>query len=225
VFQLSRYEFRWDVALENLPFLLQGLKYTVLISVLSMAAGLVIGLFVAVGRLSRYRVVRYPAYVYTEVFRTLPLLVLLVWMHWTVPILTGVTVPAVTTAVVAFSLNLGAFAAENYRAGIMSISPGQREAAMALGMTPTQVMSRIILPQAVARVIPPMGSLWVSLFKDTSLVSIIAVPDLLYQGRVLSVNLYRPMEILTAVAVIYYLLTYPQSRLVNWLYRRYMPEA
>lgn len=225
VLAVADYEFQPDAVTENLPFLLVGLKYTLLISGLSMAAGLVIGLFVTLGRLAPLRVLRWPSYLYTELFRTLPLLVLLIWMHWTVPILTGITVTAVTTAVIAFSLNLGAFTAENYRAGILSVNPGQRQAALALGMTSGQVMRRIILPQAVARVIPPMGSLWVGLFKDTSLVSVIAVPDLMYQGRILSTNLYRPMEILTAVAVIYFILTFPQARIVDYLYRKYLPEG
>lgn len=225
VLAVADYEFQPDAVTENLPFLLVGLKYTVLISVLSMAAGLVIGLFVALGRLAPLRLLRWPSYLYTELFRTLPLLVLLIWMHWTVPILTGITLTALTTAVIAFSLNLGAFAAENYRAGILSVNPGQRQAALALGMTNRQVMRRIVLPQAVARVIPPLGSLWVGLFKDTSLVSVIAVPDLMYQGRILSTNLYRPMEILTAVAVIYFILTLPQSRIVDYLYRKYLPEG
>lgn len=221
---LARYEFRPDVAFDNLDFLLRGIRYTLLISFTSMIAGLLIGLFVAVARLSPLRILRWPAYFYTEVFRTLPLLVLLIWMHWTIPILSGITWTAVTTSIVAFSLNLGAFAAENFRAGLMSIGPGQRQAALALGMSESQTLKRVLLPQAIARVIPPTGSLWVGLFKDTSLVSVIAVPDLMYQGRMLSTNLFRPMEILTAVAVIYFIMTYPQARFVDYLYRRFRPE-
>lgn len=221
---VARYEFRPDVVFDNLDFLLRGIRYTVIISVASMAIGLLLGLVVAVARLSPLRILRWPAYFYTEVFRTLPLLVLLIWMHWTIPILSGITWTALTTSIVAFSLNLGAFAAENFRAGLMSIAPGQRQAALALGMSQGQALRRVLLPQAVARVIPPTGSLWVGLFKDTSLVSVIAVPDLMYQGRILSTNLFRPMEILTAVAVIYFILTYPQARFVDYLYRRFRPE-
>lgn len=221
---LLRYEFRTHVVFDNLDFLLLGIRYTVIISVSAMTIGLVIGLLVATARLSPRRILRWPAYFYTEIFRTLPLLVLLMWMHWTIPIIFNVTWPALTTAIVAFALNLGAFTAENFRAGLMSIGPGQQQAALALGMSRAQALKRVLLPQAVARVIPPTGSLWVGLFKDTSLVSVIAVPDLMYQARILSTNLFRPMEILTAVAVIYFILTYPQARIVDYLYRRYRPE-
>ena len=86
-------------------------------------------------------------------------------------------------------------------------------------------MRRVILPQAVARVIPITGSLWIALFKDSSLASVIALHDLMYQGRVLAVTLFRPLEILTAVAIIYVILLYPQARIVNHLYRRYLPDA
>jgi len=213
------------VVSDNLGFLLEGLKLTVGVSVVTMMLGLIVGLAVALMRASRFRLIRTFAYLYTEIFRTLPLLVLLFWVHWSIPILVGIALTPFASAVLAFSLNVAAFQAENYRAGIASISAVQRQAGLALGMTGAQVMRRVILPQAVARVIPITGSLWIALFKDSSLASVIALHDLMYQGRVLAVTLFRPLEILTAVAIIYVILLYPQARIVNHLYRRYLPDA
>jgi len=122
---------------------------------------------------------------------------------------------------VALTLNVAAFIAEVYRAGITSIPVGQAQAALALGMTRSQLYRRVLLPQAVARVIPPLGSYWVSLFKDTSLLAVIGVAELMYQGRLVATDTYRPLEILTGVAIIYYVLAYPQALAVNFLYRRF----
>jgi polar amino acid transport system permease protein len=121
---------------------------------------------------------------------------------------------------VALALNVAAFIAEVYRAGITSIPAGQRQAAMALGMTRAQLYRRVLLPQAIVRVIPPLGSYWVSLFKDTSILAVIGVAELMYQGRLVSTDTYRPVEILTGVALIYYVLAYPQSLAVDYLFRR-----
>lgn len=217
-------DFSWSVIFENLGFLLQGLRFTFGISVLSMSIGLALGLLIAFARLSRIRILSRAAYVYTELFRSLPILVLLFWFHWAVPVITGVTFAAFTSVVVAFALNIGAFQAEAYRAGILSIPRAQRDAAIALGMTEGQAMTRVILPQAVPRIIPVTGSIWVSLFKDTSLAAIIAVPELMYQGRVIALTLFRPLEMLSTVALLYFVIVYPQARLVERLYRRLLPD-
>lgn len=221
---LLAYVFDPGTAIHTLPFLLEGLKFTILIAASVMAIGSTIGLFVALGRLSTSRPIRTVASIYTEVFRMVPTLVFLVWVYFVLPAVTGIDLPPVLTAIAALSLNAGAFLAEIFRAGILSVEPGQREAALALGMSHTQTLRRIVLPQAGRRVIPPVGATWVSLFKDTALVSVIAVPDLMYQGRVAAITTYRPMEVLTAVALIYFLITAPQFILVNRLYARLLPE-
>ena len=124
----------------------------------------------------------------------------LLWVYYSIPILTGVAFSPFMSAAIALTLNLSAFVSEVYRAGIASIGRGQREAALALGMSNWQAMRRVILPQSIRRVLPPLGSIWVSLFKDTALVSVIAVPELMYRGKVLSIETYRPLEVYTAVA-------------------------
>ncbi len=213
------YKWRFDVVWDNAPILLSGVGGTVSLSVASMVAGLVLGLVVALARLSPWRPVQLVAYGYTEFFRTTPLLVQVMWFYTVLPLLTGIALSPFFSALVALGLNVAAFMAEIYRAGIMSVGRGQTEASLALGMTSTQMMSRIILPQAVTRMIPPMGTMWVSLFKDTSIASFIGMAELMYKARLLAADTYRPLEIFTAVAVIYFVITYPQSIGVNHLYK------
>jgi polar amino acid transport system permease protein len=214
------YEWHFEVVAEALDFLLGGLGLTVALSVLSMAASLILGLLVSLARLSPWPPLQGIAAAYTDFLRGTPLLVQLLWIYYSLPILTGLTFSPFTSAVIALTLNLSAFVSEVYRAGIQSIGRGQREAALALGMSNQQAMRRIILPQAVRRVLPPLGSIWVSLFKDTALVSVIAVPELMYRGKALSIQTYRPLEVFTAVALIYFFVTYPQARGVDWLFER-----
>ena len=219
------YDWHFEVVRESLPFLLGGLKLTVALSVLSMAASLVFGLLVSLARLSRRRALRGIASGYTDFFRGTPLLVQLLWIYYSLPILTGLVLSPFLTAFVALTLNLSAFVGEIYRAGITSIARGQREAALSLGMSNWQAMRRIILPQSVRRVIPPLGSVWVSLFKDTAIVSVIAVSELMYRGKVLSIETYRPVEVYTSVALIYFVVTLPQARCVDWLFERLRVRA
>jgi His/Glu/Gln/Arg/opine family amino acid ABC transporter permease subunit len=215
-----QYEWHFEVVAESLDFLLGGLVWTVGLSLLSMAASLVLGLLVSFARLSPWRPLSAVASAYTDFLRGTPLLVQILWVYYSIPILTGVVFSPFVSAAIALTLNLSAFVSEVYRAGIQSIGRGQREAALALGMSQWQAMRRVILPQSIRRVIPPLGSIWVSLFKDTAIVSVIAVPELMYRGKVLSIETYRPLEIYTAVAIIYFLVTYPQARGVDWLFER-----
>jgi ABC-type amino acid transport system permease subunit len=137
------------------------------------------------------------------------------------PVATGFSLSPITTAIVALSLNVSAYNGETFRAGIASIRQGQSEAAYALGMTRWQATREIVLPQAVRRVLPVLASTWVSLFKDTSLVSVISVGELAYTSMRIRAQTYRVLEMLTAMAAIYWLLGYPQAKLVDWINRRY----
>ena len=185
-----------------------------------MIGALTLGLPVALIRLSRWRFA-WIAYLYIELFRNLPLLVLVLWIFIVLPLVTGVALEPLTCGVLALTLNLAAFVAEIYRAGITSIGRGQTHAALALGMTRPQLYRRIILPQAIARVLPALGSVWISLFKDTSILSVIGVAELMYEGRAVATDTYRPLEVFTGVAVLYYLLAYPQALGVNWIFERF----
>lgn len=216
-----RYQWHFDVVWENFPIMLSGIWLTVLLSILSMLLGAILGMVVALARLSPWAGLRGIAYCYTELFRTTPLLVQIVWVFYVLPLVTGLTLTPFYSGLVAFGLNIAAFMAEIYRAGITSVGRGQSEASLALGMTGAQVMRRILIPQAITRMIPPIGTMWISLFKDTSLVSAIGVTELMYQARFLAVDTYRPVEIFTVCAVIYFVITFPQSIGVNWLYHKY----
>ncbi|MBV9521367.1 MAG: amino acid ABC transporter permease [Alphaproteobacteria bacterium] len=217
------YAWDWSALWDNLPLLLGGIRITVLASFASMAASLILALPIALLRISG-RWAGAAAHLYTELFRNLPLLVLVLWVFTVLPLLTGLTLSPLLSGVVALTLNLSAFIAEIYRAGITSIAPGQSHAALALGMTRQQLYKRIVLPQAIMRVLPALGSMWVSLFKDTSILSVIGVGELMYEGRLAATDTYRPLEIFTGVAVIYYLLAYPQSLGVNWLFDKFQVQ-
>jgi len=214
------YEWHWEVLWQSLPILLEGVRITVLASLITMIAALMLGLVVALARITGGPLGAL-AYAYVEFFRNSPQLMVVVWVFTALPLLTGITLSPLLSGVVALTLNVAAFIAEVYRAGITSIPVGQAQAALALGMTRSQLYRRVLLPQAVARVIPPLGSYWVSLFKDTSLLAVIGVAELMYQGRLVATDTYRPLEILTGVAIIYYVLAYPPALAVNFLYGRF----
>lgn len=218
---LAAYQFDFSAVLAAIPTLLEGLRITVGLTVVVMLLSLPLGLLVAFARLTSFRVVNAVAYGYTELFRTTPLLVQLVWFYYVLPISFGIHTDAIATGVLALTLNVTAFVAEIFRGGILSIDRGQREAAISTGMTEWSAMRRIVLPQAIVRSIPLVAAIWISLFKDTSLVAVIGVQDLMYEARSLAIDTYRPMETLTVAAVLYFALTYPQSILVNRLFERF----
>ena len=210
----------WTVLWQYRMQFLSGLEMTVLLTVLTMALAVPFGLMLAFLRLSRWRVVRAPTTAFVEIFRATPLLLQVYWAFYVLPALTGIGFSAFITALVGLVCNVASFNSETFRAGIVSIRLGQRNAAFALGMRPRQVMHYVVLPQALRRVLPALATTWVSLFKDTSLVSTIAVGDLSYQALQIRSETYRVMEVLTAMAAIYWLLGYPQAKLADWLHHR-----
>ena len=213
--------FDWSVVTGNLPLLLQGAGVTVLLTVVTMVLAVPGGLALAALRLTPWVPVRLLATAFVEFFRATPLILQLYWAFYVLPAFFDVRLSAWGTAIVGLACNVSAFNSETFRAGIQSIRPGQWNAGRALGMSDTQVFFRIVLPQAVSRVLPALASTWVSLFKDTSLVSIIAVGELSYVALQLRAQTYRIMEILTAMAGIYWLMGYPQAKLADWVHRRF----
>ena len=213
--------FDWSVVTGNLPLLLQGAMVTVALTVTTMALAIPGGLLLAALRLSPMTAVRGAATAFVEFFRATPLILQLYWAFYVLPVFLDVRLSAWTTALVGLTCNISAFNSETFRAGITSIRQGQWNAGLALGMSRPQVFVRIVLPQAVMRVLPALASTWVSLFKDTSLVSVIAVADLSYVALRLRAETYRILEVLTAMAVLYWLMGYPQAKLVDWIHRRF----
>jgi polar amino acid transport system permease protein len=194
---------------------LNGLGVTVGFTVVIVVLGLTFGLFGAFGTLSRFRAVRLIALTFIEAFRCTPILVQLIWFYYALPILAGVEMTPITASALALSLYGGSFYSEIIRGGIISIDRGQSEAGAALGMTPGQAMRRIVLPQAIKRMIPALMNQSIIQFKNTSLVSVLAVPDLVYQSQVAAHDSYRPLETYTAVAVAYAAILIPLTILAR----------
>ena len=209
----------WDISVvtNNLPFLLQGLQLTLLVTIGTIALGLLLGVFVAAGRLAPWAVVRVPITGYIEIMRGTPALVQLVWVYYSLPIILGIQLPAIAAAVIALTANVAAFYGEAFRAGIQAVPREQVETAQVLGLSYLQRMRFVITPQAVRTVLPVLLSTSIALFKDTSLISTIGVGDLMYNGRLLAAERYRPLELLTAVALIYFLIAFPITLLVRRL--------
>jgi polar amino acid transport system permease protein len=210
----------WSVVWQHRDALIAGTATTFLLTIATMAIAVPCGIVVAVLRLYARRPVRALATGYVELFRNLPLILVVYWAFYVLPILTGLGLSPLATGLAALSLNVTAYNAETFRAGINSIRRGQVEAAMALGMTRAQALRRVIVPQALRRILPVLASTWVSLFKDTSLVSVIAVTELAYVSMQVRAQTFRVLEMLTAMAVLYWLLGYPQAKLVDWMQRR-----
>jgi polar amino acid transport system permease protein len=213
--------FDWSVVTQHGDQLLRGALVTVALTAATMALAVPLGLLLALMRLCPLRLVRLPAVVFVELFRSTPLLLQVYWVFYVLPALTGIAFSAIATGLTGLVCNIASYNAETFRAGIRSIRPGQTNAALALGMSRAQAFRKVVLPQAMTRVMPPLATTWVSLFKDTSLVSTIAVADLSYEALQLRAMTYRTLEVLTAMAAIYWLLGYPQAKLADWVYRRF----
>ena len=211
----------FELMAQAMPLLLMGAAVTVKITALSVFLGILIGLFVGIARISTYRVVQLAAAVYVDFLRGTPLLVQIFLVYFALPVLTGQRIDPFIAAISACSINSSAYVAEIFRAGIQSIDAGQMEAGRSLGMTWTQTMRYIIVPQAARRVIPPLGNEFIALLKDSSLVSVIGFEELTRRGQLIIARTYASLEIWICVAVIYLVMTVSISRLVAWLERRY----
>ncbi|HEY5862644.1 MAG TPA: amino acid ABC transporter permease [Casimicrobiaceae bacterium] len=213
--------FDWTVVWQHRDALLTGTVTTIFLTIATMAIAVPCGIVIAILRLYAPTPIRALATAYVELFRNLPLILVVFWAFYVLPILTGLGLSPLATGLAALALNVTAYNAETFRAGINSIRRGQSEAALALGMSRVQALRRVIVPQSVRRITPVLASTWVSLFKDTSLVSVIAVSELAYSAMQVRAQTFRVLEMLTAMAAIYWLLGYPQAKLVDWIQRRY----
>jgi len=200
--------------------ILAGLGVTIAYTVGTILLGLAIGLVTGLLRLSRNPMITAPLVAYVEIFRCTPLLVQIVWFYYALPVVLGIDIPAHLAAVLVLSLYTGAFYAEIIGGGVNSIERGQWDAARAIGMRRNQVMRHVILPQAVKRMIPPFMNQSIIQLKNTSLVSTIAVADLLYQGTIITAATYRPLEVYTLVAIIYFLVLFPLTLAAQQVERR-----
>jgi polar amino acid transport system permease protein len=214
--------YAWDFAALK-PYwglIWQGLGVTVFYTVITVLAGLAIGLAAGILRTTAPRWVAIPLRGYIEVFRCTPLLVQLVWVYYALPVLIGVDMSATTACFLTLSLYAGSFYAEIFRGGIEAIDRGQWEAGHAIGMQQSRIFRRIILPQAVQVMIPSLINQTIMQLKNTSLVSTVAVGDLLYQGSVITAASYRPLEVYTTIAVLYFVVLFPLTLVADQLEQR-----
>ena len=225
--QNSGYSWGWyvlspftDKGAANLRFLLSGIGLTVGLSVTAILVSVLLGLSLALAALSQSVALRRVARVYVEVFRAIPLLVLLLWVYYGLPVVSGLQFGAFAAGVMSLALSDAAFEAEIFRAGIQSVPKGHHEAAQALGLAPLQIFRFVILPQALRVILPALGNQFVYVLKMSSLVSVIGLQELTRRPNELNVTEYRPLEIYSVLVLEYLLLILVTSWLVRRLERR-----
>src|SRR5882724_11236837 len=214
--------FDFSIIKRTWQFFLKGMWLTARLALLSLALGLPIGLLLALARVQSSRLLAAPAAVYVEVMRGTPLLVQILFIYFVLPIF-GIHLPAFTSGVIALTLNCAAYISEIFRAGILSIDAGQMEAARSLGMSYSQAMRHIILPQTFRRVVPPLTNEAIALLMDSSLVSVIGLTELARTGQELASRYAAPLTIWPVVAVFYLILTFPLTRVAEYLERKWRP--
>jgi len=213
-------DFKLDIIYDYLPLILRGTLLTIGFSIAGILLGSVLGLGITFGKMSHRRWLRWPMDSYVNFFRGTPLLVQILIVHFgIVPLFWGGT-NVYIAAILALTLNSAAYTAEIFRAGIQSIDPGQVEAAHSLGMSHAQTMRRVVLPQAVKRMVPAFGNEFIVLIKDSSLVSIIAAPELMYWMNAMRGQYYRIWEPYLTAAIIYFILTYSLNKLLQYIERK-----
>ena len=203
--------FHWYIISDNYDLLILGLLITLKYTLITSFLGITIGLAVAILQLRSLRVFQMAGYLFVEFFRNIPLLVWLLWSYYALPIFLGINISREMAGIIALSLYGASYYAEILRAGIQSLDSGQTDAAKALGMSTATAMRRIILPQAFRRMIPPLVGQTIIVMKNTTLLSIITIPDLLYQASYVASFTYRPMEIYTAIGIIFLIILIPSN--------------
>lgn len=207
------------LVLQNFQFLLIGACYTLLITLVSMAIGFCIGLIVAVARLKGNVVIRQIARGYVSVIRGTPILVQIFIVYYGLPDY-GIMLSPLTAAFISLSINVGAYLSETFRGAILSVDKGQTEAALSLGLSPWQTMRRVVLPQAARVAIPPMGNTFIGMLKESSLVSIVTVTELLRSAQLLIAQYYVAMPFYLAIALMYWVMSMGFSNILNRIERK-----
>jgi polar amino acid transport system permease protein len=216
-------QFQWNsqVVVESIPVIMKGLGVAIELWSVCFVAAMIIGMFLGVARASKYTSLNVLAMVYVEIFRNTPVLIQVIWFYYALPIMTNYQLSGFEASVLGLSLNTSAYCTEVFRSGILSVPKGQFEGGASIGMRYSQVYRRIILPQVIKRMLPAFTNRAIELAKSTSLCSVIAVEEVMYQGRLLSAAYYRPLEIFTVVAIVYFFAIFPGSVISSQLEKRY----
>ncbi len=216
-------EYQWDfgVILQYRSVLLQAFAVTAQLFVVTFICSMIVGLVLALLRQSRWASLRAICLLWTEIVRSVPPLVIVVWFYYCLPIVSGISFEGFATVVIALTVYTSVFFAEIFRAGLQSIDRGQVEAALSVGLTPRQILTRITGPLAFLRMVPPFTSQCVLTIKATVLASYVAVGELLYEGQRLSIHTFRPLEFLTIIAVFFIVTILPLTLLAGHLEKKY----
>ena len=214
------YQFDFNFLQGNFGLLWDGLKVTLQLALVSNIVGLVLGFGLCLLTLSRWFFLRWPAQMFIEFFRCTPVLLQIVWFFYCVPMLFNVFIDPITMGVLALGLNLTAFNAEAYRAGVQAVPREHLDACVALGLRPWQRTLYVVLPQALRTALPVLMTNGISILQQSALVAIVAVGDLMYVGKSIATEAYRPLETYSLIALIYFALSLPIAQFVQWLERR-----
>ncbi|WP_111415132.1 amino acid ABC transporter permease [Billgrantia lactosivorans] len=214
------FQFDWEAAFASIPFLLKGIPYTLLISFGGLAIGFLIGILFGLLRISPIVWLRVPAIAYIEIFRGTPVLVQVLFIFYGLPQILGGPINALVAGIAAIAVNSGAYISEIVRGGVQSIERGQREASLSLGLSRTQAFRYVIWPQALRRMIPPLGNQGIISIKDTSLFSVIGVGELVRQGQVYIATTFNALEVYLMVAFLYLVITLSLSFALRLLERK-----
>ncbi|RQP06019.1 amino acid ABC transporter permease [Paracoccus sp. MA] len=204
----------------NMGPLMDGLWVTLQLTLAANVIGVIAGFALALLTTSKLALLRWPSMLFVEFFRCTPAIVQIVWFFYCVPMIFNVFWGPVFMGIIALGLNLTAFNAEAYRASIQAVPREHLDAGIALGLSPTQRILNIVLPQALRNSVPVLLTNGIGIFQQSALVAIVGVADLMYQGKTLATATYRPIETFTVVALIYLAISYPVGQFVNWLERR-----
>ena len=204
----------------NLPFILAGFQVTLWLSLLTAVGATCVGLLLGLGRLYGPRWLSVVLTFYIDTMRSIPEVVVMIWIFLAVPILSGLSLPPFYAALLALTLQVSAYVAEVLRAGINSIRRGQTQAGLTLGMSGSQIIWKILMPQAAIRMLPSYGSVLTIIIKDTAIAALIAVPELVHNSDVLVLKIYRSTELFTTAMVLYFIVLFPTTRLIEFIYRR-----
>ncbi len=217
---MPSYQFRWDIIPNNFDFLMSGLEMTLIISATALVFAMLGGLLLAVVDMSRFFAVRAVGIAFGELIRNTPILVQLLWVYYVLPIVFGLRITSLAALLIGLSVYMAAFISEVYRSGIQAVPKGQKEAAQVLGLTPFQSFRRIVLPQAIRLTLPPLASNFVQLIKYSSLGSVISVTEITRRGTELSASTFRPLEIFSFIAVVYFCICWPLAMAIRVWERR-----
>jgi polar amino acid transport system permease protein len=212
---LINYTFRWDIIADNLDFLMSGLQMTLFISATTLLFAMLGGLVLAVMDLSRFWPIRAIGLAFGEIIRNTPILVQLLWVYYVLPIVFNIAISSLAAILIGLSVYMACFISEVYRAGIQAVPKGHREAAQVLGLSAAQSFRRIVLPQAIRMTLPPLAANFVQLIKYSSLGAVISVTEITRRGMELSSSTFRPLEIFTFIAVVYFFICWPLAMAIR----------